>query len=120
MKCQIAAQTLRLRMDEAELERLLREGDVEDTTRFAPLLGHTRRLCLTDTGEPELRLEGATLTVALPRPWFEAFAAERPRRDGLAFEWPVSDAQLLRIVVEIDVRDSHRRSRTGRDERGFG
>ena len=43
------------------------------------------------------------LRVALPRDAFLAFAAERPRRDGFAFA-----CGPLQIVVEVDVRDSHR------------
>ena len=109
MKCQLAGQTLRLRIDEAELDHLLRGGMVEDTTAFAPTLCHTRRLWLAEVAAPELRLDGSTLSVVLPQAQFESFAAERPRRDALDFEWPVAGAEPLRVGVQIDVRDSHRR-----------
>lgn len=109
MKYQLAAQTLRLRIDEAELDHLLREGMVEDTTTFAPGLCQTRRLRLTEVAAPELHMDASVLTVAIPRAQFEAFAAERPRRDALDFEWPVASAGPLRVGVQIDVRDSHRR-----------
>lgn len=109
MKCQFSAQMLRLRIDEAELDRLLREGIVEDTTAFAPTVCHTRRLWLAEVAAPELRLDGSTLSIVLPRVQFEVFAGERPRRDGLDFEWPVAGAEPLRVGVQIDVRDSHRR-----------
>ena len=115
MKYQIDARRLRLRIDEAELDRLLREGMVEDTTVFAPALRHTRRLWLAEVAVPELRFEDATLSVVLPRVQFEVFAAERPRRDGIDFEWPVAGAEPLRVGVEIDVRDSHRRRRDRSD-----
>jgi len=115
MKCQLAAQTLRLRIDEAELDRLLQVGVIEDTTTFAPGLLQSRRLRLVDAAAPALHVDASVLTVALPRAQFEAFAAERPRRDGLDFDWPVAETQPLRVVVEIDVRDSHRRARAGRD-----
>lgn len=115
MKFQISAQHLRLRIDEAELDRLLSDGMVEDTTAFAPELRHARRLWLADVAAPELRLDAAALSIVLPRAQFETFAAERPRRDGLHFEWPVPGAQPLRVGVEIDVRDSHRRRRDRSD-----
>lgn len=118
MKCQIAAQRLRFRIDEAELDRLLRDGEIEDVTAFSPAVRHVRRLRLLDAPTPELRDEGATLTVALPRSRFEGFAVERPRRDGFEFDWPVAGAERLRVVVEIDVRDSRRRARSDRDESG--
>ena len=120
MKCRIAAQTLRLRIDETELDVLLRDGRVEDTTVFTPTLRHTRRLQLSAADAPALHLDGDVLTVVLPRAGFEAFAAERPRRDALDFEWPVTGADALRVAIEIDVRDSHRRARSGQGELGSG
>lgn len=116
MKCRIAAQSLRLRIDEDELERLLRDGTVEDTTSFAPGVQWRRRLLLDTIDAPTLQHDAAALTVTLPRADFEAFAAERPRRDGIDFAWPVPGEAPLRITVEIDVRDSHRRARRRGDD----
>ena len=120
MKCRLAAQSLRLRIDEDELERLLREGAIEDTTAFAPGVHWRRRLRLDAIDAPTLHHDAAALTVTLPRGAFEAFAAERPRRDGIDFVWPVPGEAPLRIGVEIDVRDSHRRARGDRREPGSG
>ena len=122
MKFQLCAQRMRLRIDETELDRLLHEGVAEDTTVFAPEQRYSRRLRLDEIDGPELRSElrpaDAALTVVLPRSQFEAFAAARPRRDGFEFEWQAVGADPLRVVVEIDVRDSHRQARSGAGRSG--
>jgi hypothetical protein len=116
MKFQLSAQRMRLRIDETELDRLLHEGVVEDTTVFAPEQRYSRRLRLDEIDAPELwsglRPADAALTIVLPRSQFEAFASARPRRDGFEFAWQAAGIDPLRVVVEIDVRDSHRQARS--------
>lgn len=104
MKLQVAAGQLRLRLSEDELASLGADGSFHHAVPCPD--GSTARCRLTLQADAEAgRCEGdlMDLRVVLPRDAFLAFTAERPRRDGFAFA-----CGPLRIVVEVDVRDSHR------------
>ena len=105
MKVQLQSDALRLRVDEAELARLL--------------AGQT--LCLQTWlhGRPVFALElhsGAALALAvdaiwqcvLPMPALREYAETLPRRDALALFPDAADAASLRIDFEVDVRDSRK------------
>ena len=108
MKMQIDGQSVRLRINEAEWGHLHATGEVEDSTRFSSTFEQLRRLRLGDLDIPMIESSPGLFSVVLPRAGFEAFAAERPRRDGFAFEWIETGAGALSVSIEIDVRDSHR------------
>ncbi|MBX3711845.1 MAG: hypothetical protein KF800_07790 [Lysobacter sp.] len=109
MKIQLDGQSLRLRIGEDELARLLGGDAVDAATTLSPQIALRWRLLLCDIAAPELRAAPEALCVRLPREAFEAFASARPRRDGLHFDWTDTGADPLQVTVEIDVRDSHRR-----------
>lgn len=104
MKLQVEADQLRLRLSEAELARLAEQGSL---ARAVTCPDGTTAHCQVSlqAGAASAHCEGnlMDLRVALPREAFLAFAAERPRRDGFGFA-----CGPLRIIVEVDVRDSHR------------
>lgn len=107
MKLQVAASQLRLRLSEEELASLGADGSFHHAVPCPDGSNACCRLTLradADAGDCEGDL--MDLRVALPRDAFLAFAAGRPRRDGFAL-----DCGPLRIVVEVDVRDSHRARR---------
>jgi hypothetical protein len=91
MKIQLDGQSLRLRIGEDELARLLGGEAVDTATALSPQVVLRWRLLLCDSED------------------FAAFANARPRRDGLHFHWTDTGADPLQVSVEIDVRDSHRR-----------
>lgn len=101
MKLQLQTGNARLRLDEAELARLL-AGEMLVLT-IAPWPGADWCLevalgtALTLRREPRLQLQ-------LPRATVEAYATTLPRRDACAFA--LADDFDLRL--EIDVRDSVR------------
>ncbi len=114
MKLQLEGQSARIRLGEAELDRLLADE---------PLAEHVK----TPLGVWEWRTvlgDGASLTCEAPGRWlltipgsgFRAFAAERPRRDGFAMDLAVPDAGPLQVRIEVDVRESRRRQARGGDK----
>lgn len=113
MKLQHQAQTLRFRVDEAELAALLACGEVANRLCIpgGPALSQT--LVLADL---ETAAIGGTPThwrVALPRAVVEAYCERLPCRDGLQFHAGQQGGDTaLRMVFEVDVRDSAR-TRTG-------
>lgn len=114
MKLQHQAQTLRFRVDEAELAVLLAGGEVANRLCIpgGPSLCQTLVLA-----ELETAAIGGTPThwrVALPRAAVESYCGRLPCRDGLPFQAAAQQdgGSALRMVFEVDVRDSAR-TRTG-------
>jgi hypothetical protein len=104
MKLQIAAGQLRLRLSEEELALLAADGSFHHAVPCPDgATAHCRLTLQVDTEAGQCEGDLMDLRVVLPRDAFLAFAAERPRRDGFVFA-----CGPLRIVVEVDVRDSHR------------
>ena len=105
MKLQIDDTRLRLRLSEEQLATLLATGRLDADLRCPSGERAHRVLVLEDgLGEPACAGDLMDLRIRLPRTAFQAFAAERPRRDGFSFA-----AGGLEIDVEVDVRDSRRR-----------
>lgn len=104
MKLQLDGTRIRLRLAEAELASLLASGRLDQAWTCPD--GSAARCRLTlDAGTPVGQCAGdlMAMEVHLPREAFQAFAGERPRRDG--FEFPHGP---VTVAVEVDVRDSHR------------
>jgi len=112
MKLQLHGNDYRVRLSEAELAQLLTEGTLVEAWPCPDTTRAQCRLFLHDAAD------GGTcngnlmdLHLGLPRAAFAAFAAERPRRDGFALA-----CGQLRVLVEVDVRDSHRVRRAAQPE----
>lgn len=114
MKLQVSPGQLRLRLSEQELASLGADGSLDHAVPW-PDGGNARCHLLLQAEADAGQCEGdlMELRVVLPRDAFLAFAAERPRRDGFVFT-----SGPLRIVVEVDVRDSHRVRRTASSAAG--
>ena len=109
MKLQLHAQHVRLRLDEAELAVLLEGGEAANRTRF-PGAAFVQSLSLVDAPDASLDVASGDLRVQLPRASVEAYCARLPCRDGLEFLIAgEKDTEALRLVFEVDVRDSVRR-----------
>jgi hypothetical protein len=105
MKVQLQGQTLRFRIDEAELAVLQAGGVVENRTCL-PGACLTQSVVLTDSPAPTLE-RGVRLQ--LPRSLLDTYVARLPCRDGLTIRLPLpADQESLEIVFEVDVRDSVR------------
>ncbi len=120
---QISGQSVRIRIDENELERLLSGDVLTDTTRFSAEYAHTRRLRLNASSDARFDGTGEYLAVSLPRSAFAAFAAERPRRDAYRFvDASAPDCPPIVFDIDIDVRDSRRTlsARPGRSDANAG
>lgn len=118
MKLQVKGQSIRLRLTEADLAELLATGQCSDSTSLGA--GHcwsrTLRLVEADTG---FTREGESWRFAIPRHAFEAFASERPRRDGYLATLDGGTSHAIELSVEVDVRDSrkHAQADNGRTAR---
>ena len=106
MKVQLQGQSLRLRIDEDELARLLGGADVANATRAGgAVLRHAVRLEPGDA--PLFTADGDGWCFGLPEAALRDYVARLPCRDALAFTLGEGGAALA-LAFEVDVRDSVR------------
>ena len=106
MKVQLQGQALRLRIDEAELSRLLSGDTLCNTIRWPDGRTDEHRLVLAEH-YGWLR-DGIGWCVALEDAAVRELAERLPSRDGLEFKLAVSDGVALQVLFDVDVRDSAR------------
>jgi hypothetical protein len=107
MRVQMEGQTLRLRVDEAELARLLSGGFAENCTLLPDGRVEIQRIRVADT--LAWRREDAIWNIDIPQADVRALSDRLPSRDGLRFDFRASTAQTLEVLFDVDVRDSARR-----------
>lgn len=106
MKLRIQGQEIRVRLGECEAGQLLGGEELTDAT-LTPFGAWRRQLALGDAAGLSMPAPG-TWRLLLPAAEFRAFAAQRPRRDGLALDFGAAGPADLHVVVEIDARESRR------------
>ncbi|WP_049621205.1 hypothetical protein [Frateuria defendens] len=115
MKVQLQGQALRLRIDEAELAQLLDGAAVGNRTHWPD--GRVERQQLALGEAPGWQRDGEGWRVVLNDGEVRAFAARLPSREGLPMTLPVPDGEALELLFDVDVRDSVRHRRGGREGR---
>lgn len=109
MKLQIEGQSLRFRIDEAELARLLAGDSVSARTSLASGAVFGQSVALADISGVLLSFESDLWKLVLPQAEVAAYSRRLPCRQGLAFTWTGESADTpLQIAFEVDVRDSVR------------
>ena len=113
MKLQIEGQSLRVRIGEDELARLMAGDAIASSTRFAEAfaLTCTLRLGAGDdacfSGPPDAWL------IELPQGKVRDHAQRLPTREGLKFILAgTGEGAALELLFDVDVRDSVRRRRS--------
>jgi hypothetical protein len=106
MRVQQQNQRLRLRIEEAELRQLL-AGEVVLNTICWPGRRETQTIELADRLDWQDQPNGWRMR--LPDAEVRELAARLPSREGLHWTLPVPQAEPLRILFDVDVRDSARR-----------
>lgn len=111
MKLQIEGQSLRVRIGEEELSRLLAGQLLLSHTRFTRgmSLSCTLKVVASEaarfSGEPDAWL------IDLPEALVRTHAASLPTRDGLIFLLESGEGDPLQLLFDVDVRDSVRHRR---------
>ena len=108
MKVQLQEQTLRLRLDEAELAALQAGQEVGNRTRLVPGAALCVQVRLTRDEAAALVGKPGHFTFFLPQAQLDPYVVRLPCRDGLCFSLPVGGEDRLDIEFEVDVRDSVR------------
>lgn len=107
MKVQFQQQSLRLRVDEDELARLLAGETVTDTLRLGTGAGWSLALRL-NAGAAVISATAGDCQVALPIDAVRELQARLPSREGVCFE-SSAGSHSVRLQLDVDVRDSMRR-----------
>lgn len=115
MKVQQQGQALRLRIDESELAQLLAGSRVGNQTQWPDGRMERQQLMLADSHGWQRHDSG--WRVMLAEAEVRALAARLPSRDGLSLTLPVSGGEPLQVVFDVDVRDSVRLRRAGKEGR---
>ena len=102
MKLRVRADSIRLRLGQAEVRRLADEGIVEEQTHFAP--GASPFVCALhardDAAGIGASFDRSRLVVTVPRPLARQWAATD--QVGLEASQPAGDGRTLRILIEKD------------------
>jgi hypothetical protein len=106
MRVQLEGQSLRLRIDEAELAQLLVGGSVDNRTDLPD--GHTAQQRVRLAPCVGWRCDDAAWHIDLPENDVRALSERLPSRDGLQFSLP-SPGGGLQVLFDVDVRDSARK-----------
>lgn len=104
MRVQQQGQMLRLRISESELARLMKGKTLVESVYWPDGIAEHRRLKLGSSFDWQRQPDGWTVT--LPKNEVMQLIARLPSRQGLKFESPVPGTKALRVVFEVDVRDS--------------
>jgi hypothetical protein len=113
MKVQLQGQTLRLRIDEAELAQLLGGAAVGNRTQWPDGRAEQQQLVLG--GAHAWQRDGAGWQVVLNDGQVRDFASRLPSRDGLEVALPVPGGEPLQLTFDVDVRDSVRQRRGNKE-----
>ena len=108
MKIQLHAQSLRVRIDEAEFQQLLSGDIVENVTFPGPATSWRFALRIGEHDFPELECRSLDWSLQLPSELVHALASRLPSRDGLELSLPGGNGQELIVRFDVDVRDSTR------------
>ncbi|MCS4279214.1 hypothetical protein [Stenotrophomonas rhizophila] len=117
MKLQFQHQSLRIRLDEAELAQLLSGGSVVNRTVFGPGQAWSQQIRLERTSAARLAGDVQHLDILLPYEAVTAYSLRLPCREGIVFMLD-TDGDTLQLQFDVDVRDSVRQRGPARREAG--
>lgn len=106
MKLQIQGQSLRLRLDEAELSRLLGGEAIVNATDLGQGGMFRQCLALHPQPAPSLQVAHGEWHLQLPESIVRDYVERLPCREALSFELDGGDGAALSLHFEVDVRDS--------------
>lgn len=115
MKVQLQHQSVRVRVDEDELARLLAGQTLSNLTRLGAAPPWALLIVLGAQDAASIDCEGHAPRIVLPAALITAYSGRLPCRDGVAFHIEQGH-EALHLQFDVDVRDSIRQR--GANRRG--
>lgn len=106
MKLQLQGQRMRLRLDEAELARLLAGEAIVNATKLGQGARFRQSLSLHAATQPTLQSTPGEWRVGLPDAAVRAYVQRLPCREALEFALGCDGGVEVLLHFEVDVRDS--------------
>ena len=106
MKLQMQGQRVRLRIDEAELARLLAGEPVVNQLLLGTSAGFSQTLALGQDETPTLAVHSSGWAITLPSGAVSAYVGQLPSRHALGFTLDMGADPTVELDFEVDVRDS--------------
>ena len=106
MKLQLQGQRMRLRLDEAELARLLAGEAIVNATDLSAGARFSQSLRLHSEAQPTLRATPGEWQMSLPEAAVRDYVERLPCREALEFALACDGNAVLSLHFEVDVRDS--------------
>ena len=106
MKLQLQDQRMRLRVDEAELARLLAGEAIVNATELGSGSRFSQSLRLHAGAQPTLQARSGEWQVGLPGTAVRDYVQRLPCREALGFALAGDGDAVLSLQFEVDVRDS--------------
>jgi hypothetical protein len=100
MKLRVRGNSLRIRVSQGELNRIVTEGSAGDAVRFAPGRELAYRVEAVADGELRAEFSGDQVLVRIPRERLRLWMA--PKEVSIVGEQGVGDGERLRILIEKD------------------
>jgi hypothetical protein len=113
MKLQIEGQSLRVRIGEEELARLLSSQPIVSRTHLTHDMALSCTLRAVAGADARFSGQPDAWLIDLPETSVRAYAATLPTREGLTFTLESGEGEPLALLFDVDVRDSvrHRRAK---------
>ncbi len=106
MKLQLQGQRVRLRIDEAELVRLLAGQPVVNQLLLGTMAGFSQTFALGQDATPTLAVHSSGWQITLPAGAVSAYVGQLPSRHALSFTLDMGADPAVQLDFEVDVRDS--------------
>lgn len=101
MKIRIRGNSIRYRLDQADVARLQETGKTEEHTHIG---AGTLHFCIRsrDTGAPAIKLESNSVHLGIPAAWLSRMF--EPAEVGFDHQFENPDGSVLKILVEKDFK----------------
>lgn len=111
MRVQLENDTIRVRVDEDELDVLLQGGALSGSTAFGQVFTMRYAFDATPASVCGLSGDASAWRIGVPHADLEALKLSLPNKDGLFFEIPGHESVATTVRFDVDVKDSLRRRR---------
>ncbi len=110
MKLRINSEKISFRLDFGELDLLLTQGEIIETTRLPHDCVTYKIICLPAGSSAIFTAGGGHFTLSLARDVIENHKGELPSLAGIISEFPCRDGGTIQVSLEVNLKKKIRRA----------